>query len=84
LSREQCPLETRRVDVSKRVVVSIPATVTEIDATDGSDVVIHDHDLFVVRPKLDRIYERDSVEQIANWTGPDQQYLDCRCDQGAS
>jgi hypothetical protein len=43
--------------------VCIPATITEIDTTDGSDVVIHDHDLFVVRPKLNRIYGRYSTEQ---------------------
>lgn len=52
LSREQRPLETSGVNVRKRVVVRIPATVTEINTADGGDAVIHDHDLFVVGPKL--------------------------------
>jgi hypothetical protein len=56
LPREQRPLEAGGVNISKRVVVCVPATKTEIDATDGSDVIIHDHDLFVVGPKLNRIY----------------------------
>ena len=56
LSREQRPLETGGVNISKGVVVRIPTAVTEIDTTDGGDVVIHDHDLFVVGPELNRIY----------------------------
>lgn len=55
LSGEQGPLETSGVNVSERMVVRIPTTVTEIDTTDGSDTVIHNYDLFVVRPKLNRI-----------------------------
>ena len=84
LSREQRPLEPSWVNVGKRVVVCIPATVTEIDTADGSDVVIHDHNLFVVRPKLYRIYGRYSTEQTPDQMGTDGQYLGYRCDQDAS
>lgn len=72
------------MNVSKRVVVCIPATVAEIDTADGSDVVIHHHDLFVVRPKLNRIYGRHPTKQTPNQMGPNEQYLGYRCDQDAS
>ena len=55
LSREQRPLETGGVDVGKWVVVRVPATITEIKTTDGSDVIVHDNNLLVVGPKLNRI-----------------------------
>lgn len=56
LPGEQRSLETSGVDVGEWVVVCIPATITEIDAADGGNMVIYDHDLFVVGPKLNRIY----------------------------
>lgn len=62
----------------------IPATVTEIDTADGGDVVIHNHNLFVMRPKLNRIYVEHATEKTPNWMGPNEQHLDYRCDQGAS
>jgi len=50
------------MDISKRVAVCIPAAIAEIDTADGSHVVIHDHDLFMVGPNLNRIYEKYSNE----------------------
>jgi len=84
LSREQCPLETSGMNVSEWMVVRVPATVTEIDTADGGDVVIHYHNLFVVRPELNRICWEYATEKARNWMGPDEQHLDYRCDQGAS
>ena len=58
LAREQRSLEPGRVDIGKRVIMRIPTAVTEIDTANGSDVVIHDHNLFVVGPKLNRVCGR--------------------------
>ena len=67
LSNEQRLLETSRVYVSKRMVVGVPATETEIDTADSSEVVVHDHDLFVVRPKLNGICGRYSTKRTSEW-----------------
>ena len=55
LSNEQSLLKSSGVYISKRVVVSIPATEAEINSADGGEVIVHDHDLFVVRPELNGI-----------------------------
>ena len=62
----------------------VPAAITEVDTADGGDVVIHDHDLFVVRPKLNRICERYSSERTFNWMGPREWHLDYQNDLDAS
>lgn len=72
------------MDVSKGVVVRIPATKTEVDTTNGSGVVIHDHNFFVVGPELNGIYGEYITEQTPDWTRPNERYLDCRYDQDAS
>lgn len=58
LPNEQRFLEAGGMDVSKWVVVGIPATETEVDAPDSGEVVVYDHNLFMVRPKLNRVYGR--------------------------
>lgn len=58
LSDEQGLFETGGVNVGERVIVSVPATETKVNATNGSKVVVYDHDLFVMRPKLNGICGR--------------------------
>lgn len=62
LPNEQRVLKPSGVYVSKRVVMGIPAAETEIDTADSGEVVVYDYDLFVVRPKLNRICGRYSTE----------------------
>lgn len=67
LSNKQRLLETGGMYVRKRVVVSIPATETEIDPANGSEVIVHDHNFFVVRPKLDGVCGKYSTERASGY-----------------
>lgn len=50
LSREDVILDTRRVEISERVLVNVPAAKAEVQSADESHFVVNDHELLVVRP----------------------------------
>ena len=61
LSREERVFEVSGVDVSKRVVMGVPAAEAEIKTADTCAVLVYDDDLFVVRPELDVVCIRTSA-----------------------
>ena len=53
LPGEECPGKVSRMRVSERMVISIPATKTDVKAADASAVIINDDNFLVVGPEFD-------------------------------
>jgi hypothetical protein len=55
LAREECLIELSGVNISQRVVVSIPSPEAKIQATDSRKVIVNNDDLLVVGPELNAV-----------------------------
>lgn len=58
LAREQRLGKVSRMNVCERVVMRVPSTEAQIKTTNARSVLVYNHNLFVVRPKLHIVYRQ--------------------------
>jgi hypothetical protein len=78
LAGEEGLIEFSGVNISQRMVVSIPSPEAKIQATDSRKVIVNNDDLLVVRPELDAVctgigmiskVERCHLPLLPTWSG---------------